>query len=114
VDLCRDVLDQDPCDQRIDEFCARNAKLQWQVVHAEILNIVLGLFPLQLPTYVLLFIIDSYPWYEQAHTAYKKVSLIESIMASCRKSRKYQDNQRRLLMDKGLRPRMGIEHCLKK
>ena len=105
-------IDAEPFQERIEEFCTRNMKLRWRVVHAAIFNIVLGLFPLQLPVYVLLFIIDSFPWYEQAHTAYKKVSLIESIIASCRKSRAYQEKSRRSLL--GLRPRMGIEHCLKK
>lgn len=61
----------------------RNRSLQWRLVQPKILDICVAMAPLQLPPYVLLWIIDWLPFYEAAVSHHKKIALIENINNSC-------------------------------
>ena len=66
-------------------MCKRNFELEWRKVQPLIVDICIGLAPLNLPIYVLLWIIDWLPHLERAHKEVKKVRLIESVVGSIRK-----------------------------
>lgn len=51
--------------------------------HADIINICLALAPLDLPPYVLLWIMDWLPNYDRL-SHHKKIELIESVVKSIR------------------------------
>jgi hypothetical protein len=72
-----------------DPICARNQQLQWPKVHAMILDAVITLAPLQLPAYILLWIFDWLPWIERAHVELKKIRLIESVIGSIRRVKRF-------------------------
>ena len=59
--------------------------LQWPVIHALILDIVIAMSPLNLPAYILLWIIDWFPYLERRHTEYRKVTHIIRIIESIRR-----------------------------
>lgn len=60
----------------------RNEKLQWKNIHSIIMNICIALWSSGLPNYVLLEIIDWFPFWEVALNRYKKVILIENVNRS--------------------------------
>jgi len=63
----------------------RNAKLRWKRVHAEILQTVIALAPHNLPTYVLLWIFNWFPYWTRVHSDFLRVSLISNIIESIRR-----------------------------
>ena len=65
----------------------RSQLLTWPLVHAQILDIVIALAPLDLPCYELLFVVDWLPHWERAHRQYRKVKLIASIVKSIERVR---------------------------
>jgi len=67
----------------LNNICKRNSLMCWRVIHALIVDIVVAMAPLNLPGYVLLWIIDWLPMM-RAHTEYKKISLITRVIASIR------------------------------
>jgi hypothetical protein len=96
--LCSMQLSKSSTSYFTRALCKRNTDLEWRSVHAMIVDIVIGLSPLQLPSYCLLWIIDELPWIEIAHSQYKKITLIDSLLASIRKTQAFvQDDKRRQL-----------------
>lgn len=70
-------------------LCSRNKCLIWdEKLHNQILNVVVAFAPLQLPVYVLLFILDGLPFWEIGVSRYKKVILIEKVVKSIQKINK--------------------------
>ena len=66
----------------INKYIKRNKSLQWKIVHKTIVNTCIAMYPLQLPSYVLLEIIDWFPYWEVGVNRYKKITLIENIKIS--------------------------------
>jgi hypothetical protein len=59
--------------------------LEWKVLFVTVRDIVFVLFPLRLPNYVLLEIIDWLPHLYYAAPHKSKIRLIENVNRSCRK-----------------------------
>ena len=72
---------------RFNKMCERNVKMRWCVIHPLIVDIVIALAsaPLNLPAYVLLWIIDWLPHLERAHSELKKIRLIANVIESIRR-----------------------------
>jgi hypothetical protein len=72
---------------RLNKMCERNVKMRWCVIHPLIVDIVIALAsaPLNLPAYVLLWIIDWLPHLERAHSELKKIRLIANVIESIRR-----------------------------
>lgn len=60
--------------------------LVWRRVHATIVDIVVALAALRLSHYVLLWIIEWLPGYAHAHTARRKLLLIERVADAMRRA----------------------------
>lgn len=71
----------------IEQQMRTNRQLTWRKVHALIVDVVVALFPLRLPVYVVLWIVDFLPGIARAHRQYRKVMLIEGVTASMRRLR---------------------------
>jgi hypothetical protein len=69
----------------IYKYLQRNKSLQWKVIHLIIVDICFASYALELPNYVLLEIIDWFPFWEVAINRYKKITLIENVNRSIRK-----------------------------
>ena len=50
-------------DKSIYKYLERNKLLQWKVVYAIIMDICIAMSPLELPNYVLLEIVDWFPYW---------------------------------------------------
>lgn len=61
---------------QLNAICARNRELQWASVAPRIVDIVLALAPLELPAYVLLWIIDWLPHFERAVNHFRKIKFV--------------------------------------
>lgn len=68
--------------EKMAQIATRNDLLRWKNVHALISDIVIAFSLLELPVYVLLFIVDAFPYLEIVHSQFKKVKLIESLTNS--------------------------------
>ena len=66
----------------IEAILKRNDSLRWRTVHPWLLDTCLAMSPLELPPYVLLWIVDWIPFFEHAVSHRKKIHLIESIRDS--------------------------------
>ena len=60
------------------EFIQRQDML-WPIVHDVIVDFVIAMYPLKLPYYVQLWILDALPHVECAHTEYRKLRLIYCV-----------------------------------
>lgn len=71
----------------------RNSRLQWGVIHPRLLDLSIAMSPLNLPPYVLLWIIDFLPEFAFV-SHHRKIHLLESIARSIRKIRhEDEDNE---------------------
>ena len=67
--------------RRIRALLDRNESVEWRKVHAVLLDAYIALSALQLPPYVMLWIVDWLPHYEHV-SRIKKVALLESLYKS--------------------------------
>jgi hypothetical protein len=74
-------------DFEVARLCKRNTALAWPSVQRLIIDIVVALAPLNLPGYVLLWIIDWLPHLARLHAELKKISLIVNVIGSIRRRR---------------------------
>ena len=72
-------------DNSIYKYLERNKLLQWKIAHKTIVDICIAMSVLELPNYVMLEIVDWFPFWEVGINRYKKISLIENINRSIRK-----------------------------
>ena len=68
----------------IIKYCKRNELLQWKFIHPIIIDTCIAMYNLRLPSYVLLEIIDWFPYWEIGVNRYTKVTLIENVKRSIR------------------------------
>jgi hypothetical protein len=69
---------------KLSNICSRNKTVRWAVIHGRIVEMYLAFAPLELPVYVLLWIIDWLPPMSLApeHNHFKKVQLLQNLVAS--------------------------------
>jgi len=72
----------------IKAMCSHNGSFQWCHAHAIIVDIVMALAPLNIPCWVLLWIVDWLPRVAQVGTELLKIRLIERVTESMRNARK--------------------------
>jgi hypothetical protein len=65
----------------------RHASLQWPGVQATLLDICLALYPLALPPYVLLEIVDRFAYWQTHVAHHRKIAFLIGFEQSCRRIR---------------------------
>jgi hypothetical protein len=63
----------------------RNAQVCWANIHPLLVNVTIAMTSLNLPVYVILWIIDWLPHIHAAHTEYRKVRVIAGVADSIRR-----------------------------
>jgi hypothetical protein len=76
-------FDDDRVRQHNDRANALNTSLKWINVQAELLDICIAFYPLDLPPYVLLEIVDHFPFWLTQVNHKKKIDYIIQIKQFC-------------------------------
>lgn len=81
----------------INTLTKRNHDLRWERVHRFIVKATIALFEaFRLPVYLILSIVDSLPHLNRAHSQFKKVKLIERVVAQMRRMRRQKRSRNRM------------------
>lgn len=80
---------------RMNNILQRNRSLVWEFVHETIVRYAIAMVEAcDMPLYVVLAVVDTIPYYVDAHAQYKKVALLERIFASIKRIGKRKRGER--------------------